>query len=127
MQYMAAAHRWSIPWKIVFCNMCNDDWNIGHRKWSKKDALLGRANIKKNYSSVRKNCSFPSRWYHLHFSSSSECQVYMWNKIYAKHVIHCQELNPRPPHSDDQSFSTELARAINKFTVFSLFNVSGET
>jgi hypothetical protein len=36
MQYVKAAHRWSISWKIVICNICNDDWNIGHRKWSKK-------------------------------------------------------------------------------------------
>ena len=23
-------------WKIVICNMCNDDWNIDHRWWSKR-------------------------------------------------------------------------------------------
>ena len=28
--------------------MCIDDWNIDHRSWSKKDALLKRANIKKS-------------------------------------------------------------------------------
>jgi hypothetical protein len=32
--------------------MYNDDWNIGHRKWSKKDALLGRANIKKKIINI---------------------------------------------------------------------------
>ena len=36
--------------KIVICNMCNDDWNIDHRRWSKdgqKMSSLGGPNIKK--------------------------------------------------------------------------------
>jgi hypothetical protein len=43
MQYMEAAHRWSISLKrIVICNMCKlMTENIGHRKVVKKMLSLG--------------------------------------------------------------------------------------
>ena len=44
----SAAHTEGSTW-FVMCNMCNDDWNIDHRRWSKR-CLLTRGNqtLKKN-------------------------------------------------------------------------------
>ena len=41
------AHTEGPAW-FVMCNMCNDDWNIDHRRWSKRCLLTtGDQNLKK--------------------------------------------------------------------------------
>ena len=62
MQYMKAAHRGPTCEKIVICNMCNDDWNIDHIRWSKKCPPLEDKHYKKN----------------LHFI----CKYFVCSKIY---------------------------------------------
>ena len=47
MQYVKAAHRGPTCEKIVIFNMFNDDWNIDHRRWSKKMPFLGGPTFKK--------------------------------------------------------------------------------
>ncbi len=73
MQYKEAAHRWSISWKIVICNMCNDDWNIGHRKWSKR-CSPGESQHKKKFSTVLS----PVRIIWSHFQSSIWTPFKFW-------------------------------------------------
>jgi hypothetical protein len=44
--------------------MCNDDWNIGHRKWSKKMLSLGGPTLKKNKKTIQLNyfwCFYSAR------------------------------------------------------------------
>ena len=48
--------------RILICNMCNDDWNIGHRWWS-INVLLRRANIKKRH--IRSRHTKNSKTYSL--------------------------------------------------------------
>ena len=42
-----AAHTEGPTW-FVMCNMCNDDWNIDHRRWSKRCLLTSGDHKKKN-------------------------------------------------------------------------------